>query len=274
MVRTKHNTTCWLITIVILILHTVLGTTSFLQKSATYDEPGHIAGGYISLKYSDFRSNPEGGQLAQRLAAIPLLMLNIDNPIEPPVEQLGKKKYSEKTYYEGLNILYENNTHRPYALLLSRLVILLSSAFGGMLLFLLSRKIWGPFGAVITVAVYGFSPTILAHARLVTPDLFVAVFFTFAVFAVWHVLHKISISGILLAGTTVGCLVLSKFSGLLIGPHGSNANWRKSRNRSPTDHWPTIQMVCHTFALEATAFPYVVRHDIALDSLGYHLGGI
>jgi hypothetical protein len=97
-------------------------------------------------------------------------------------------------------------------------MILFASAGLGVVLFLWSRAIWGSIGAMITVTVYGFSPTILAHARLVTADLFAAGFFVLAVLAIWRVLHRISLGGLALTGLAVGGLLLSKFSGLMIAP--------------------------------------------------------
>ena len=214
----KHNLICWLVATSILIAHLGLGLTSVLQKSTTFDEFTHIAGGYISLKYGDYRTSAEGGQLGQRWAALPLLKLNIENPVEEPPEEWGELKYQKKSYDEGLKILYKDKGPRPYALFLPRLMILLASVGLGVVLFLWSRAIWGPLGAVITVAVYGFSPTILAHARLVTADLFAAGFFILAVLMIWRLLHRISFLDLVLAGLAVGGLLLAKFSGLLIAP--------------------------------------------------------
>jgi len=97
-------------------------------------------------------------------------------------------------------------------------MILLGSAGLGVILFLWSRAIWGQHGAVITVAVYCFSPTILAHARLVTADLFAAVFFILAVLATWRTLHRISILDLTFAGMAVAGLMLAKYSGLMLAP--------------------------------------------------------
>ena len=43
--------------------------------SATFDEPHHLAAGYINLRWNDFRLNPEHPPLTKMVAAMPLLAL-------------------------------------------------------------------------------------------------------------------------------------------------------------------------------------------------------
>src|SRR5688572_20831528 len=54
-----------------------LAVDSLLQKSATFDEPPHLAAGYTYWATGDFRLNLEHPPLIKALAAAPLLPLPV-----------------------------------------------------------------------------------------------------------------------------------------------------------------------------------------------------
>ena len=59
--------------------------TAFLSSrnmSLTMDEKAHIPSGYSYLAFRDYRLNPEHPPLAKDLAALPLLFLDLNFPLE------------------------------------------------------------------------------------------------------------------------------------------------------------------------------------------------
>jgi len=87
-----------------------------------------------------------------------------------------------------------------------------------LVVWLWSRRLFGEIGGMVSLILFAFSPTMLAHARLVTTDAAAALFFLLAVAAVWWVLHRISPLSITLSALAVAGLLLSKMSGLMILP--------------------------------------------------------
>jgi 4-amino-4-deoxy-L-arabinose transferase-like glycosyltransferase len=93
------------------------------------------------------------------------------------------------------------------------------SAFGialGALVWFCSRRIFGPSGAIISLVVYVFSPTILAHSALVTTDLPASFFFLAASASAWTVMHVINFRTFLAITTSVAGLFLTKMSAPII----------------------------------------------------------
>src|SRR5438128_10233396 len=67
---------CWLIAILIAVLHAFMAVTAVNTKSPTFDEPQHLTAGYSYWTTNDFRLDPENGNLPMRWAALPLLLSN------------------------------------------------------------------------------------------------------------------------------------------------------------------------------------------------------
>ncbi len=57
----------------LLAVYFLLAVTGVAHKCATFDEVFHLTGGYSYWTISDFRMQPENGNLPQRWAALPLL---------------------------------------------------------------------------------------------------------------------------------------------------------------------------------------------------------
>ena len=87
-----------------------------------------------------------------------------------------------------------------------------------LLVYFWSRYIFGAIGGVISLALYAFSPGMLANGFLVTSDVMATLFFTASCAALWILLHRVT--WLTLAATVVSLtgLVLSKYSGVLIMP--------------------------------------------------------
>ena len=58
-----------------------LSFSQIKKESLTFDELAHIPAGYSYLTQQDYRINPEHPPLAKDLAALPLLFLNLNFPL-------------------------------------------------------------------------------------------------------------------------------------------------------------------------------------------------
>ncbi len=188
-------------TVALLILIFLLqGATSNLTKSVTYDEhskmllsgrnylvKGRFVGAYID--------NPPllkviGSSIA--LLADPSLMVdvNYDNERE-----------------------FSNN-----ALFWARMFILVLGCAGGALLFAFTKRIYGVEAGFISLFLYCFSPTVLAHASLFTVDYGSAFFFLAVIFLFEEYLRKPSPQNQVKVGVVLGLAQLVKFNLVLLYP--------------------------------------------------------
>ena len=97
------------------------------------------------------------------------------------------------------------------------MIVVLSLVLGGVV-YGWSLALFGRAGALLSVGLYALSPTLLAHARLVTADLAAALFFLLATGAIWRLLERVTPMRLAAAALATAGLLLSKMSGLLILP--------------------------------------------------------
>ncbi len=177
------------------------------EHSTTADEIFHLTAGYSYWQTGDFRLQPENGNLPQRWAALPLLAQDLRFPRrdQPAWDHADVAELGQQFFHESGNDL-------PRMLAASRAMIALLGVAGGVLVFLWSRSLFGPTGAVVSTALYAFCPLLLAHGGLATSDMAAALGFLAATLTGWRLLHRVTVTRVLLAGLAWGGLALAKFS--------------------------------------------------------------
>ena len=200
--------------LLLLLVSFSLGLSSALQKSATRDEGVHLARGVAILKTGDFRLSIHHPPLMNLLSALPLLLSG--RPLlfpdqDPSWQNADKDQFAE--------VLAQAN--RPNLLLflqLGRLPSLLLSALLGFFVFRFSRELFGLRGALLSLTLYCFDPTILAHARLITTDLAVTAGTFFVVYALWKFDQAPTPRRLIALFVLLGLALLTKYSALLLVP--------------------------------------------------------
>ena len=182
-------------------------------KSVAFDEILHLAGGYSYWKFCDFRFQPENGILPQRWATIPLLFGDTKFPDLSPDEWQHADMSAAS---DGL--LYGPTNDADSILRRSRAMIGLLGVALGLLIFLSARSLLGNAPALVSLGLYSFCPTMLAHGGLATSDMAATLFFTAAVLCFWQVLHIVNWKTLIVGSVVIGCLFVSKFSAVLIVP--------------------------------------------------------
>ena len=194
-----------------LALLLVLGVTSLRTKSAVYDEIVHFSAGYTSLRFGEFRFNPDHPPLVARLAAAPLLAMDVRFPADDPAWTMGRP------YEVGRRFLYRWNDG-DRLLLRGRVMVLLLAAVLATIVFLWTRAAWGLPAAALALLLAVTSPDVLAHGQLVTTDLGAALFIFAGVAAFERVTSRVTASRVLLAGLALGAALSTKFSALILLP--------------------------------------------------------
>jgi 4-amino-4-deoxy-L-arabinose transferase-like glycosyltransferase len=189
----------------------ILLVTSVRQQSQTFDESLHLFGGFEYWKHGDFGRNPEHPPFVKLLASLPLLTMGLH---EPPAILIPYFKVQDLV--NSGQLLYTANADA--ILLRGRLMAALLSLALGLLVFLATKEIFGPFAAVIAVFLFAFEPNLLAHGAIVTTDMGLAFFLFASVYTFYRFSNKPSAARLALCAVATALCIVAKHSGVLILP--------------------------------------------------------
>ncbi len=201
----------YLIPVVLLFLIPLQALTSIIWKSATVEEGVHLAAGAYYWKNLDFEPFPGYLPAFRMWMSLPLVMSGINIPnAKPACNDIFPFAY-------GADFLYTVND-ADTVLFTGRVMGVILALLLGIYIFLFSKDIFGWHAAVLALFIYGFSPNILAHARLATSDLPLTAFFFITLYyfrkAVVTDQYRFAFLACIFAFLTIS----TKYSGLLIFP--------------------------------------------------------
>lgn len=205
----------WLVAAALLGVMLLLMLGSSQGDTFTFDEPSHITAGYAYLRFQDARHNPEHTPLLKMLAAAPLLRLGLQFPLDSSAWQDALKGQWET----GRLFMYESGNDPHLIAEQARLVPIFLTLALGLGLFLWTKKFANESAALLTLFLYAWSPTILAHGRFVHFDVATACSVALAGFSFISFLKHPLVKTALISGLSLGiALILGKFSMFLLIP--------------------------------------------------------
>lgn len=240
----------------------VLMLASAWGDSATMDELAHVPAGYAYLFLGDYRLNPEHPPLLKALSAAGLLAYP---GINFPTDSVAWRDDVNGQWDQGRIFLYESGNDADRILWLMRLPVMLLALLLGWLLWVWARRHFGERVALLTLFLYSFSPTFLAHSRYVTTDLAAAFGFFIGIIAFLRFLKRPSPPNVLLLGLAFGLAQLLKFSLILLLPVYAVllAVWTAAQIQSP---WPER---ARAFLARAAQLTIAMAVGVAVIWLGY-----
>lgn len=202
----------------LLLIFALLAFDSLRDDSATSDELAHLPAGFTYLDRLDFRLNPEHPPLGKAWAALPLKLARLCGP---NYDSLAWRRGDEWDF--GQNLLYGRSADGlpgdPMRLLVpARSALVLMGCLLGLVLFVLGKDLFGRRAAYAALLLFVFSPTMLAHARLVTTDVPAALGFLASVWTFRRFCRQPAASTAIAAGGALGLALLLKFSTILLIP--------------------------------------------------------
>lgn len=216
-----------IILVICLIVFSVQSYTSLTQKSSTWDETHYFGLGKYLLKEStwDVPGSILHPPLSYYLHSLPQLFFPTNSKIwkdraaEVWAEQKNKLRYLGTTdFIRGQLLLSEPANENDKLLILSRLMIVLVGLLLGYFVYQWCYTLYGKENALLSLILYTFSPNILAHTGLITPDMTITAFFFVATYFLWRALKLNSLKHTILCGVFLGFALLSKYTGLLLIP--------------------------------------------------------
>jgi hypothetical protein len=194
---------------ILCVLYAILAGSAVLQKSATFDEPRHLAVGWLDLWQANYQLSPEQLPLWEYWMALPLGRDSMSLGTEPFNKPLDQRVMGSiyQPPAKGVDLL---NRARMMCLPLAVLLAILIALWAG--------EVAGPAAAVAAMFVFVFDPNWLGHGPLAKNDVAFSLAFFAAFYATWRLGKRFSIPAVV-AVILVSALGLGvKLSGLIIAP--------------------------------------------------------
>jgi hypothetical protein len=201
---------------VVLAVAAGLSLSAGRQKSVTFDEVAHLTGGYSYWSFNDYRLHGENGNLPQRFEALPLLASGLTFPTRDQPAW-----WQSQLLTIGQQFFFGTGNDVDAMLARARAMVVVVAVLLGALVYAWSRRLFGPVGGMVSVTLYGFCPTVLAHGGLATSDLVASFFFTAALATVWAAWHRLTPGKLIVSGLALAGLFLSKMSAFAVVPVGA-----------------------------------------------------
>jgi dolichyl-phosphate-mannose--protein O-mannosyl transferase len=185
------------------------------NDSPVVDEVPHIGAGYSYVRKGDMRLNPEHPPMVKDFAGLPLQFLHLKQTMfmQPAwtTDVNGQWSFGRMT-------LYQSGGNPETMLRLSRLAVLPFFLLACWLMWRWARERYGDTAALLSLLLFAFSPTVLAHGRLVTTDLAAATGVLAATYAFVLFLRTPTRRTFSIAALALGGALLTKFNVVLLGP--------------------------------------------------------
>jgi 4-amino-4-deoxy-L-arabinose transferase-like glycosyltransferase len=203
------------VALALLAFWAALAVHSARGDAPTVDEFVYPPEGAYYLRTGDFLFNPQNPPLIKLLGGAVMLLhgARLDLAAQWRTNFNGWEPWVFSTRF-----MLDNRREYHALFVEARMLNIALGALLGWFVYRWARALWGTVGGVVSAAAFVACPTILAHARLLTPDLAVTLFMFLASYALWRWSEAPSRGRALIVGACVGLSFASKFSAVLLAP--------------------------------------------------------
>lgn len=183
------------------------------SQSAGYDETSHLAAGLAAVATGELRLNPQHPPLVKLAAGLAAASQGPRLPLDGAAYAAGRE------WEFGREVLFASGNDALALLRAGRLPVVALSTLAGLAIFLWSRARFGAAAGCLSLALWAFSPTALAHAGFVAMDAAAAAGATSTLGLWWAIQRRrTSLARELALGLVLGAALAAKFSALLLLP--------------------------------------------------------
>ncbi|MFI6377523.1 phospholipid carrier-dependent glycosyltransferase [Streptomyces sp. NPDC050546] len=177
--------------------------TTAVRQTPTIDEPVYVGAAAEYTHEHRLRHNPEHPPLGKLVigAGVALADPHIDPSFTGDQGRLGR------------HLLYESGNDPWRLMLFARLPVIALTLLFGLVVFAFARELAGTAGALAALALYCFSPDVVAHGSLATLDVPAAGFVLTSVWLLWRARYRPRLY-VPLAGVALGAALATRISTL------------------------------------------------------------
>ncbi|WRZ45021.1 phospholipid carrier-dependent glycosyltransferase [Streptomyces sp. NBC_00151] len=172
-----------------------------VEQTPTIDEPVYVGTATVYVQQHDLRYNPEHPPLGKLIIGTGLLFAH------PHLDPAFKGDQTEL----GRHVLYESGNDPWRVMLWARLPVIVLTLLFGLVVLAFARELAGRRGALVALALYAFSPDVIAHGSLATLDVPASGFLLTSVWLVWRARRR-PLLYLPLSAVALGATVATKMS--------------------------------------------------------------
>ena len=198
----------------LLLLHYAVAAHSLLQENPTVDEVVHLPAGVTYWQKRTFKLYHHNPPLVKLVAALPVVLSGAQTADLYKSRSWTSREPDQATF---AHLFARANAKRYFELFAkARLVMPVFSVIAGLVVFAWSRRLYGPWGGLLSLVLWVICPNVLAHSRLITTDMGSTALCVAATYVFWSYLQKPGWLLAAAAGVLLGLAQLTKFSMLLL----------------------------------------------------------
>ena len=201
-----------LIALLIIATHVLLVGWGATKQSPTFNEPAHLVSGISHWTFGRFELYRVNPPLVRMIATIPILGLNFKTNWSKFYEAPGARPASSV----GKDFIAANRELTPWIFSVCRWSCLPFTILGAVVCLQWSRELYGEKAGIITLSLWCFSPNILAHSQLITPDIGASALGVTAAYTFWKWLMNKNWFWAVVSGGALGLAELTKTSWILL----------------------------------------------------------
>ncbi len=196
----------WLVPLLVALLLAQMAAamvTTAVRQTPTIDEPVYVATATDYVHEHRLRYNPEHPPLGKLLIAAGVA---VADPHYDPA-------YTGTQGEVGRHLLYESGNDPWRLMLWARLPVIALTLLFGLVVFAFAHELRGAAGGLTALALYAFSPDVIAHGSLATLDVPAAGFVLTSAWLAWRARDRPRLH-LPLCGAALGAAVATKMSAL------------------------------------------------------------
>ena len=190
-----------LLVVVLLAQMAAAMVTTAVQQTPTIDEPIYVATAADYLHEHRVRLNPEHPPLGKLVIAVGVAVAgpHVDTSYQGDQGQFGR------------HLLYESGNDPWRLMFWARLPMIVLTLLFGLVVFAFARELAGAAAGLAALALYAFSPDVIAHGSLATLDVPAAGFVLTSAWLLWRARRQPRLY-VPLAGVALGAGLATKMS--------------------------------------------------------------
>ncbi|MFJ5302979.1 phospholipid carrier-dependent glycosyltransferase [Streptomyces sp. NPDC088350] len=196
----------WLVPLLVVVLLAQMAAvmvTTAVQQTPTIDEPVYVATATVYLREHSLDYNPEHPPLGKLVIAAGIAVADPHFDADHAGDQGAL----------GRHLLYESGNDPWRLMFWARLPVIVLTLLFGLVVFAFARELVGAARGLAALALYAFSPDVIAHGSLATLDVPEAGFLLTSAWLLWRARRRPRLY-VPLAGAALGAAVATKMSAL------------------------------------------------------------